>query len=219
MFKATAVIHLRHRILVGHLLGANHVMPAQRDAVDAGLARGLVHQALHDVDRFGPARAAVGADRGGVGQDRLEVEINGLDVIDAGLYPGADQQLNGHTGAGGIGAHIGQRVHAQGQNPAIRCQRQLGLAVDIAARGAAEKLFAAVSDPFHWAFQRPGTPGRHRVFRVNAAFHAKAAADVTHRHPHLVARQAQDVFAQGGLDAGWHLGAHAHQQPAINRVH
>ena len=38
------------------------------DAVDAGLARGLVHQPLDGEDRLGPAGAAVGAGRRGVGQ-------------------------------------------------------------------------------------------------------------------------------------------------------
>src|SRR5438876_147019 len=52
-----AVIGLFHRIGVRHLLGLDHVAAAQLDVIDAALVRGRVHQALDDIDRFGPARA------------------------------------------------------------------------------------------------------------------------------------------------------------------
>ena len=218
VLKAAAVIHLCHRVLVGHLFGANHVAPTKRNAVDTSLARCLVHQALHDVDGLRPAGTPVRAHRRGVGEHRLKIKINGLDVIHAGLHPGANQQLDGHAGAGGISADIGQGVHPQGQNTAISRQGQFSLGVDITARGTAEKIFTAVGDPFHWAFERPGAPSGHRIFGVDAAFHAKAAAHIAHGHPHLVAGQAQNVFAQRGLDARGHLGAHTHHQSTIAPV-
>ena len=90
VLKAAAVVHLCHRVLVGPLFGANHVAPAQRNAVDTGLARRLVHQALHDVNGLRPTGTPVRAHRRGVGEHRLEIKINGLDVIDAGLHPGTN---------------------------------------------------------------------------------------------------------------------------------
>ena len=137
MLKATAVIHLCHRVLVGHLFGANHVAPTKRNAVDTGLARRLVHQAFHDVNGLRPTGTPVGAHRRGVGEHCLEIKINGLDVVDAGLHPGSNQQLDGHAGAGGISADIGQGVHTQGQNTAISRQGQFSLGVDITAGGTA----------------------------------------------------------------------------------
>ena len=68
LLELADVVGLAHRVLVRHLLGPDEVAPAQRDAVDAGLARRLVHQPLDDVDRLGPAGAAVGAGGRGVGE-------------------------------------------------------------------------------------------------------------------------------------------------------
>ena len=70
VLELAGVVDLAHRVGVGHLLGPDEVAPAQLDAVDAGLARGLVHQPLDGVDGLGPAGAAVGAGRRGVGQHR-----------------------------------------------------------------------------------------------------------------------------------------------------
>ena len=109
-------------------------------------------------------------------------------------------------------------MHAQGQNTAVSRQGQLSLGVDITAGGTAEKLFTAFGNPFHGAFKRPGTPGGHRILGVDPAFHAKATAHIAHRHAHLIARQAQHILAQRGLDTRGHLGAHTQHQTAIARV-
>src|SRR5690606_34807044 len=78
--EAAAVVGLAHRVAVGHLLGADHVAPAQLGAVDAGLRGGRVHQPLDDVDVLGPAGAAVGAGGRAVGEHGAQVEVDDRDV-------------------------------------------------------------------------------------------------------------------------------------------
>ena len=136
MLKAACVIHLSHRVLVGHLLRLDEVAAAQRDAVHADLAGGFIHQSLHDVNRLGPACAAIGTRGSRVGDHRPVAKIDGLNVVHAGLHPGANQRLNRHTHAHRIGAHVGQRMHAQRQNFAVGIQRQGGAGLHIAAMGS-----------------------------------------------------------------------------------
>jgi hypothetical protein len=214
VLEAADVVGLAHRVLVGHLLGPDEVAPAQLHAVDARLARGLVHQPLHGVDRFGPAGAAVGAGGRGVGQHRLEAEVDQRDVVHAGLHPGPDQQLDGDAGAGGVGAHVGLRVHAQRQDAAVGGQRQFGVRAHVAAVVRGQEFLAAVGGPLHRALQLPGAPGDRQVLGIGAGLHAEAAADVAHRHAHLLAREAQHV-AQRGAHARRHLRAHAQREAAV----
>ena len=56
-----------------------------------------------------------------------------------------------------------------------------------------------------------GAPGDDQVFRVGAGLHAEATTHVTHRHPDLPGRQAQQI-AHGRAHAGGHLAAHANDQ-------
>src|ERR1043165_4528838 len=69
--------------LVGNLLGAHVVAPAQLEAVDAHLGGGLVDEPLHVVVRFRASGAAVGAHRRGVGDHRLGGHLEGRHAVDA----------------------------------------------------------------------------------------------------------------------------------------
>jgi hypothetical protein len=188
LLELAGVIGLAHRVLVGHLFRLDEVAAAQRDTVHADLARGLVHQPLHDVDGLGPARAAVAPGGCGVGQHRLEVEVDGLDVVHAGLHPGADQQLDGHTRARGVGAHIGQGMHRR--RPRIlpsAASARARLASAGRGRGLLSKkssLRSATHFTGRWRCVRG--PGHGGVFRVDAGLHAKAAAHVAHDDAHLI---------------------------------
>ena len=132
VFKTAAVVHLAHRVAVGHLFGLHEITAAQRDAVNAGHARGLVDQPLDGVNRFRAAGTTVGTGRCRVGQHRPEIKINGRDVIHTGLYPRANQQLNGHPHTRGVSANVGHRLHAQCQNFSAGVQGHFGVDVHIA---------------------------------------------------------------------------------------
>ena len=118
--KRAAVVGLAHRVLVGHLLGADQVAPAQRRRIHLHLARRRVHQPLDQVDRLGPAGAAVRAGRRGVGEHGGEVQVDRRQVVDAGRDPRADQQLDRDAGRRGVGADVGERLARAAPAPGRR---------------------------------------------------------------------------------------------------
>src|SRR5690606_32269658 len=74
--EAAAVVHLPHGVGIGHLLGPDHVAAADLALVDPGDPGCLVHEPLDDVDVLGPAGAPVGAGGGGMGKDRLQLQVD-----------------------------------------------------------------------------------------------------------------------------------------------
>ena len=110
--ERTHVVDLAHRIFVGHLGRLYKILAAQRDPIDAADSGGLVHQAFDVVNGFWSTCATVRASTGGVGHDTGEVVVDGLDVVNAALYPWANEHLNGQTGHGGVSAYVGQGLNA-----------------------------------------------------------------------------------------------------------
>ena len=215
--ECARVIRLPHRVLVGHLRGLNEVAPPQRDAVDAALACRLIHQTLDVEDRLGAARTTIGAGGGRVGEHRGVVEIDVLDVVDAGLHPRANQHLDGNARHAGIGADIGMGADAQAQYLALLVECHFSVAFDVAAVCAGEKFLAAVGDPLDRALQPVGTVSGDHVLGVGAGFHAKASAHIADHDAYLLGGQTDDV-AHHGANPGGHLTAHANRQATLVHV-
>jgi len=122
--EGAAVIDLTQSGLVRHLLRLDHVAFAQFDAVDAEFLGGGLDDPLHQVDRLGPARAAVRRRRVGVGQHGVDRNESGGDVVDAGQrddHPERRQQL---PVGGDIGADAGQHVQSHAEEFVILVERQ-----------------------------------------------------------------------------------------------
>ena len=81
--EIAAVIGRAVRRLVRHRLGRDVVAPAQFDPVDAHLARRGIDQPLHVVIRLGPPGAAIGPDRGRVGEHAFGVHLDQRRLVDA----------------------------------------------------------------------------------------------------------------------------------------
>ncbi|NBS83006.1 MAG: hypothetical protein EBS62_14900, partial [Betaproteobacteria bacterium] len=145
------------------------------------------------------------------------VEVDVLNVIDAGLHPGADQHLNRDACHAGVGPHVGMGANAQAQDLALTVQRHLRMALDVATVCAGEEVLAAVGDPLHRALQAVSTIGGHHVFGVGTGFHAKAATHVANHDAHLLGRQAQQGAHHGAHTSG-HLAAHADGQAALVHI-
>ena len=80
-------------------------------------AREHVDRALDQRRRLRAAGAAVGADRRRVGDDRVEVEVDLRDVVDAaGHQPGEHRH---QRRVGGIGAAVGDHAHLQAGDLAV----------------------------------------------------------------------------------------------------
>ena len=202
------VIGLAHGVFVGHLVRLDEIAAAQGHAVHADLAGGFVHEPFHDEDGFRPPRTPVGAGGRGVGHHGFVVEINRLDVIHAGLHPGANQDLDSHACTGGISAHVAQRGHPQRQNFAAGIQSQSRISLHVSPVVAGQKFFTALGGPLHGALDGTGAIGHHHIFGVSAGLHAKAAAHVAHHHAHGGFFQAQ-AGADRIPHARRHLSAHA----------
>ena len=211
--EAAAVVDLCHRVGVGHLLGPDHVAPPQRRRILAQPARRGVHQPLDDVDRLGPAGAAVGAGGSGVGHHRGEAQVDQRDIVDAGRDPGADQQLDRDADVRRVAADVGDAAHAQRQHLALRVERQLGTARDVAAVDRGQELLDPLGAPLDRALERPRRPSDGDVLGVGTGLHAEAAADVADKHPHPPGAQARQRVRDRVAHAGGHLAAQANHQP------
>ena len=114
------------------------------------------------------------------------MEIDEWNVIHTGLHPRSDQQLDRNASHSGICTHIGQGIDTQAQNFSLGVYRKRCFARNIAPMCTAQKLFAAVCNPFDRFLQLMGSICHHYVFRIGARFHTKAATDITHDDAHLL---------------------------------
>jgi hypothetical protein len=194
--EVAGIVRLTHRGGVGHLRGLHEVAPAQLGGIHADLARRRVHQALEVEQALRPPGAAIGADRGRVGEHAGDFQIDDRDIIGAGRDLGSHEQGDGNARARRIGADIGKGFHAQRQDLAVLVERHRILVELVAAGRGGGEFLAALGAPFHGALQHLGDPYRDRLVGLDAGPHAEATADVSHQHPHLVLGHLEDDVGQ-----------------------
>ncbi len=215
--ELAAVIDLPHRVGIGHLLRRDEIAAADLGGIEAELARCGVEQPLDEIDRLGPPGAAIGRGRRGMRQHRVQVEIDRLDVVDAGRDPGPDHELDDDPDRARIGAHVAERVDAIGQHLAVGIERELGMALDIAPVRRCQKLLDPLRRPFHRTLQQPRGIADDEILGIEAGLHAEAAADIADDDAHLLGRQAEQI-AQRVARAGGHLAREAQRQPVARGI-
>ena len=183
------------------------VAPAQLDMVDAHLARRGVDQALHEVVRFGPPGAAIGADRRRVREHHLGRDLDQRRAVD-GCEIARDAH-RAHRGAdiGEVGAEIGVAIEPHGEEGAVLVERQLGVEVVVAAVLVAEEGAAAIVGPFDRTAEQLRGMEEPGIFGVGRALHAERAADIAGEDAHLCRLDVQQgghlvLEAEGALIAG-----------------
>ncbi len=196
MRERAAIVNLTDRVGVGQLRGLDVVHLADGARVHPDLARRRIHQPLDDKHAFGPARAAIGADRRGVGHDSLDLVMNQRQVVDAGLHEGTEHQRNDGAGTGDIGAGAAERAHPIGLHAALGVEREFAGRSQVAAMGAADEFVGAIAAPAHLAPELDRGIGHHAVFRIEAGLLAEAAADVADQHPDAFLRPLQHGFGE-----------------------
>ena len=212
--ERAGVIDLADRVGVGQLRGLDVIHLADGARVHADLARGGVHQPLDDEHAFGPARAAIGADRRGVGHHSLDVVMHQRQVIDAGLHERPEHQRNDGAGAGEIGAGAAERAHPIGLHAAFGVEREFAGRGQVAAMGAADEIVGAVAAPAHLAPEFDRGIGDDAVFRIEAGLLAKTAADIADQHPDAFLRPLQHGFGEQIAGRARRLRLHVQDQPA-----
>ena len=182
----------------------DEVLPPDLRRVHLHLARRLLDDALDHVGRLGPAGAAVGIDRRGVREHRLDLGVDRRRLVLAGEQGRVEDRRHRRREGREVGAHVRDRLDAQREEVALRVHRQLGVGDVVAAVRVGQERLAAVGGPLDRPADPLARPDQGDVLGVQEDLRAEAAADVGRDHPHLRFRQAE------------HEGAH--QQPLDVRV-
>ena len=136
------VVLQRDRRLIREL--ADEVAPAQLRRVDLQLARGGLDQALDDVGRLRPSRAAVGIDRRGVGEHRGHFAVDLRRGVLAGEQRRVQDGRNARSEGREVGAEVGGGLHAHGEELAVLVERELGHRDVVAAVRVGQERLGAV---------------------------------------------------------------------------
>ena len=107
--------------------------PAQLGRIDLQLARRLARRCARHVGRLGPAGAAIGVDRRGVGEHRLHLGVDRRRRVLAGQQRRVEDGRHRRREGRQVGAHVGDRLDLQRQELAVLVERQLGMGDVVAA--------------------------------------------------------------------------------------
>ena len=193
------------------------VAAAQFDAVDAHFARGGLDQALHVVVALRASGAAIGADRGGVGEHAPGRAFHQRRAVDADDVLHRVHRRRQGGGVGQIGADVGEAFQPQGEEVALGVQCEFAGQVMIAAVAVGQEAFRTVVGPFDGGAEQAGADQGADVFGVDRGLHAERAADVAGEHAHLFQRHVHDG-AQALAGAEHALAAEAQHELAFGGV-
>ena len=107
---------------------------------------------------------------------------------------------------------------AQGQELAVGVERQFGGDVLVAPGIVAEQGLGTRRDPFDRPADAARGPDEDRLFGIDVALHAKAAADIAGDDADAAFRDMQDVMRQGLADAVHVLRAGVERVAASARI-
>ncbi len=198
---------------IGHLRFRDQVAAAEFDGVDAEVVRRHVEQPLAKEVRFEPARPAIGADRGLVGDEERHPHV------DVGNAIRSRQDLRRVACAGraigaDIGADIGLGMAAQREDGAVGVAGDLQLAGDVAGMVGGDEMLPAVLDPFHRTAGQARGERNEEILGVEFAADAEAAADVVFHHADRGFRQSH-LLRQDAAVGERHLGRPMNGEPAV----
>ena len=180
--EVAAVIFQPRGGCVGHGVRRNQVVSAQRHRVAPGLARRRVDQPLHEIVAFGAAGAAIGADRHGVGQHRLDGDADQRRAVQAGRVLDQVHGRDRRAETVAMGADIGAAGETNGEEAAVGVERQLARDHRVPAVVVRHKALAAVIAPPDRSTERPRRMQQGHVLRIGRRLHPERAADVAGQH-------------------------------------
>src|SRR5256884_504778 len=122
--EIAAVVDIAEVRAIREILRPDEIAPPDLYGVEPHLARGFLHQPLHEIVRLRPACPAVGAGRHAVSQHRLDAIIHGGNVVDSRLYLRAQRERNDRRGADRQRADVAERFHAHSDDAAVAIERQ-----------------------------------------------------------------------------------------------
>ena len=183
--ELAAVVGRTGRGLVRHLFRLDVVALAHLDLVDAHLARRGRDQPLHEVVGLGTAGAAIGADRRGVREADLGLDLDQRRAIDRRQIARDAERAHGGADVGEIAAEVGVALQADGQEHAVLVEGELAVEIMVAAVLVAEEGARAIVGPLHRATKKLRGMEEARIFGIGRALHAERTADIAGHDPHL----------------------------------
>ena len=189
--EIVAVEHRAGRRLVGDLLLGDGVAPPDLPGIDAERRRRLVDEALDDERRLGPARAAIGVGRRGVGHHLQVAAIDGRDAIGPAGHGEAVHRVGEDAGLAQIGAGIAQPARAQREEPPVLVEGELARDADGAAMIVGEEILGPGRAPFDRAAEALRQMQEQRMLGIRRGARAERAADIDHVDAHLIRRHAE----------------------------
>ena len=148
---------------VGEL--GDEVLAPDLGRIHLHVARGLLDDALDHVGRLGPPGAAVGVDRRGVGEYRLDLAVDRRRPVLAGQQGRVQDRRHRRSECRQIGAHVGDGVDAQREELALRVQRHLGLGDVVAPVRIGQECLAALGRPLDRPADALGGPDQRASLR------------------------------------------------------
>ncbi|MCY1357449.1 hypothetical protein D9M69_439430 [compost metagenome] len=157
---------------------ADEVLAAQFGRIRLQLVRGGLDQPFDHEGGFRPPRAAVGIDRRGVGEHRLDLGIDRRGRVLAGQQRRIQDGRHAAGKGRQVRAHVGDRMHAHRQELAVGIERQLGPGHVVAAMRVGQEGLATVRGPLDRAADLLRGPRQRHVFRIQEDLGTEAAAHV-----------------------------------------
>ena len=179
LFVAAGIVEHADGIAVRHGVRPHQVLAPQLDPIDAELFGGGVDQPLDGIGHFGPAGAAIGVGRHGVGVDGDRAQRCRRNSVGAGNQAGALAQRRQRHAARADIADIGR---AHGEEAAAGVERQLDLGDEVAALIIAQERFRARGGVFHRTAELLRGPQHQAELDEDAVARAEIAADVVREH-------------------------------------
>ena len=190
--EVARVVGVAQRCLERDLAGLDEVAGADLVGRQPGLARDVIDEALHQVGRLGPAGAAIGVGRHGVGHHALDVHVDRGRLVEADQHRGAGQRRDEGAEMAEIGAERRIGRDAAAEKLAVLVDGHLGDRDMVAALHVGLERLLAIGDPLHGALQQARGPHDHGILGMHEDLHAEAAADVAGAHAKLGRADLQD---------------------------
>jgi hypothetical protein len=180
---------------IGNLLGRHEVAPPHLGPVKLECARNGVEHALHRERALGIAGAAHRHGGDLVGLDHLRQQLVRRQHVRAGQGGrGVVWQVDARWGERAL---VVDHAAAHAEQPAVVIEGRLQVPVLVALLDRAEKVLAAVLDPFHRPAQHEGCHRDRDLLRIHHELGAEAAADVGRHDAHLVLVEAEEMHQEG----------------------
>ena len=179
--------------LVGKVGALDEIPAPHLDLVKAEVTRDCVDRPLGDVSAFGPAIAAIGVDRHGIGHDHPGARRVVLDLVGPGAEIDRVHRRAAACHVRQIGADIAQRLDLQAENPPVIAEgdfNRLGVRPAMVGRLMA---FGTRFPPLDGYAKRARQIRAEQVLRIEMHLRAEPAADVGRDDPQAMLGNADRV--------------------------